>query len=155
MEISHQPKGRAWGWQNQAGEKHRVNGVRRSRCSFGNPLGGRLPAGCEVARTHPGQANGVACGVGSSTPEAQRLIADTAYDSDLLRFRLRRRSIQLIVPHKINRKSRPRGLADPCVATAQAGNSNALFPGLVIIDGSEKLDTQNRSKALVKAVKTA
>jgi hypothetical protein len=45
-------------------------------------------------------------------------------------------------------------MADPCAAIAHAGKSNALFPGLVIIDGSKGLETQNRSEALVEAVKT-
>ena len=34
----------AWCWQNQAGERHKVDGGgRRSRCSFGNLLGRRVP----------------------------------------------------------------------------------------------------------------
>ena len=34
----------------------------------------------------------------------QRVIADRAYDSDPLRRRLKRRGIELIVPHKVNRR---------------------------------------------------
>jgi transposase len=85
LAISDQPKKRAWGWQNQAGERHKVKGGRRSRCSFGNPLGSRLPGGGEVTGTYPGQDCVATCGAESSTPETQQLIVDKAYDSDLLR----------------------------------------------------------------------
>ncbi len=43
-------------------------------------------------------------GRGRPRQKPQRLIADKAYDSDPLRARLKRRGIELIVPHKRNRK---------------------------------------------------
>jgi len=42
-----------------------------------------------------------------SRQKPQRLIADKAYDSDPLRNRLKKRGIELIVPHKRNRVKKP------------------------------------------------
>jgi transposase len=43
-------------------------------------------------------------GRGHPRQKPQRVIADKAYDSDPLRLRLKRRGIELIAPHKSNRK---------------------------------------------------
>jgi transposase len=43
-------------------------------------------------------------GRGRPRSKPERLIADRAYDSDPLRRRLQRRGIQLISPHRINRR---------------------------------------------------
>jgi len=44
---------------------------------------------------------------GRPRQKPQRLIADKAYNSDPLRKRLQKRSIELIVPHKANRVRKP------------------------------------------------
>jgi hypothetical protein len=44
---------------------------------------------------------------GRPRQKSQRLIADKAYDSDPFRQRLKKRGIELIVPHKANRVSKP------------------------------------------------
>jgi transposase len=44
---------------------------------------------------------------GRPRQKPQRLIADKAYDSDPLRQRLKKRGIELIVPHKANRVRKP------------------------------------------------
>jgi len=46
-------------------------------------------------------------GRGRPQQKPQRLIADKAYDSDPLRMRLKKRGIELIVPHKANRVRKP------------------------------------------------
>jgi len=46
-------------------------------------------------------------GRGQPRQKPQRLIADKAYDSDPLRMRLKKRGIELIVPHKTNRVRKP------------------------------------------------
>jgi transposase len=46
-------------------------------------------------------------GRGRPRQKPQRLIADKAYDSDPLRMRLKKRGIELIVPHKANRVRKP------------------------------------------------
>ncbi len=43
-------------------------------------------------------------GRGRPRQKPERVIADKAYDSDPLRSRLKRRGIELIVPHRENRK---------------------------------------------------
>jgi transposase len=43
-------------------------------------------------------------GPGRPRQKPERLIADKAYDSDPLRTRLKRRGMELIVPHRRNRK---------------------------------------------------
>lgn len=77
----------------------------------GVPLGIHLDAAspAEVKLLEPTLAKIAVPRAGRGRPrqKPQRLIADKAYDSDPLRFRLKRRGIQLIVPHKINRKKPP------------------------------------------------
>jgi transposase len=46
-------------------------------------------------------------GAGRPKKKPQRMIADKAYDSDPLRLRLKRRGIELIVPHRRGRKRAP------------------------------------------------
>ncbi len=77
----------------------------------GVPLGIHLDAAspAEVKLLEPTLAKIAVPRAGQGRPrqKPQRLIADKAYDSDPLRFRLKRRGIELIVPHKINRKKPP------------------------------------------------
>ena len=47
------------------------------------------------------------CRCGRPRQKPQRLIADKAYDSDPFRQRLKKRGIELIVPHKANRVRKP------------------------------------------------
>ncbi|MCL6567207.1 MAG: transposase [Acidobacteriia bacterium] len=99
----------------------------------GLPLGGHLhsasPAEVRLAETtlatirvgrrhHPGRPR----------QKPERVIADRAYDSDPLRFRLRRRGIELICPYKKN-QVRPRKAGANCVGTGVAGPSSAPSPG--------------------------
>jgi transposase len=75
---------------------------------LGNHLGPASPAEVKLAETalaavrvpNPGRR-------GRPRQKPQRLIADKAYDSDPLRRRLKKRGIDLIVPHKVNRVSKP------------------------------------------------
>ena len=46
-------------------------------------------------------------GAGRPRQKPERLIADKGYDSDPLRARLKRRGIELIVPHRSNRTKPP------------------------------------------------
>lgn len=46
-------------------------------------------------------------GPGRPRQKPERIIADKAYDSDPLRLRLAKRHIELIVPHRRNRKKPP------------------------------------------------
>jgi transposase len=77
----------------------------------GVPLGIHLAAAspAEVKLLEPTLATIAVPRAGPGRPrqKPQRLIADKAYDSDPLRGRLKRRGIQLIVPHKRNRKKPP------------------------------------------------
>lgn len=77
----------------------------------GVPLGIHLDAAspAEVKLLEPTLAQIAVPRAGRGRPrqKPQRLIADKAYDSDPLRLRLKRRGIELIVPHKINRKKPP------------------------------------------------
>jgi hypothetical protein len=61
----------------------------------------------------------------------QRLIGDKAYDSDKLDRELARQGIEMIAPHRCNRR-RDRVTAERCAATAAAGKSNASSPGWAI-----------------------
>ena len=77
----------------------------------GVPLGIHLesasPAEVKLLETTLAKIAVPRAGRGRPRQKPQRLIADKAYDSDPLRFRLKRRGIELIVPHKINRKKPP------------------------------------------------
>ena len=71
---------------------------------LGNHLGSASPAEVKLAETTlatvrvPNRS-----GRGRARQKPQRLIADKAYDSDPLRRRLKKRGIELIVPHKAGR----------------------------------------------------
>jgi len=71
---------------------------------LGNHLGSASPAEVKLAETTlatirvPNR-----CRRGRPQQKPQRLIADKAYDSDPLRARLKKRGIELIVPHKAGR----------------------------------------------------
>jgi len=71
------------------------------------PLEAASPAEVKLLEPTPARVAVQRAGGGSSTPETQRLIADNAYDSDLLHFSSDVGGIQLIVPHKINGKKLP------------------------------------------------
>lgn len=77
----------------------------------GVPLGIHLAAAspAEVKLLEPTLATIAVPRAGRGRPrqKPQRLIADKAYDSDPLRWRLKHRGIQLIVPHRSNRKKPP------------------------------------------------
>ncbi len=77
----------------------------------GVPLGIYLEAAspAEVKLLEPTLATIAVPRAGRGRPrqKPQRLIADKAYDSDPLRARLKRRGIELIAPHKSNRKKPP------------------------------------------------
>ena len=97
-----------WRRENQAGQGHEVDG--------GGPDGQGLPLGdhLESALLHevtfieetlstisvPGRR-------GRPKQKPQRLIYDTAADSDELRKRLQKRGIELIAPHRNNRVKPP------------------------------------------------
>ena len=51
----------------------------------------------------------------------ERLIGDRAYDSDPLDARLRRQGIEMIAPHKINRRKPGTQVAEPCAVIKTAG----------------------------------
>jgi transposase len=74
----------------------------------GVPLGVHLDAAspAEVNLLEPTLATIAVPRVGPGRPrqKPERLIADKAYDSDPLRTRLKRRGIELIAPHRRNRK---------------------------------------------------
>ena len=74
----------------------------------GVPLGVHLDAAspAEVNLLEPTLATIAVPRAGPGRPRQKptRLIADKAYDSDPLRARLKRRGIELIVPHRRNRK---------------------------------------------------
>lgn len=74
----------------------------------GSPLGVHLDSASpnEVTLAEPTIAT-VRVGPGGPRRLPERLIADRAYDSDPLRERLRQRGIELIVPHRRNRKKPP------------------------------------------------
>lgn len=108
-------------WQFRAGQKRGL-GVAKTKRGKGTkwmvvvdgqgvPLGIHLEAAspAEVRLLEPTLAKIAVPRAGRGRPrqKPQRLIADKAYDSDPLRFRLKRRGIELIVPHKINRKKPP------------------------------------------------
>jgi transposase len=75
---------------------------------FGKHLGSASPAEVKLAEITLGSIcvpNRRRRGRPRHTP--QRLIADKAYDSDPLRQHLKKRGIELIVPHKANRVCKP------------------------------------------------
>jgi transposase len=68
-----------------------------------------LPVAIHVARASPHEVTLVETTLEQRFTQArpQRLIGDRAYDSDPLDARLRTQGIELIVPHKKNRKKPP------------------------------------------------
>lgn len=77
----------------------------------GVPLGVHLDSAspAEVTLLEPTLATIAVPRAGPGRPrqKPERIIADKAYDSDPLRARLARRQIELIVPHRKNRKKPP------------------------------------------------
>jgi transposase len=101
------PKSGAWRRQNQAREGHEVAGAERVG-GQDVPLGVHPDAAtpAEVKLLEPTLATIAVPRAGPGRPrqKPERLIVDMAYDSDPLRARLKRRGIELIVPHRRNRK---------------------------------------------------
>jgi hypothetical protein len=58
-----------------------------------------------------------------------RLIGDKAYDSDKLDASLAEQGVELIAPHKTNRREHPRRTVVRCVATSGAGRSSGCSHG--------------------------
>jgi transposase len=77
----------------------------------GTPLGVHLdsasPAEVKLAEITLATVRIGHSGPGRPRINPDRLIADRAYDSDPLRERLKKRGIELIVPHRCNRKKAP------------------------------------------------
>jgi transposase len=77
----------------------------------GTPLGVHLdsasPAEVKLAEVTLETVKIGRCGPGRPRTRPQRLIADKAYDSEPLRERLADRGIELIAPHRSNRKKPP------------------------------------------------
>jgi transposase len=76
-----------------------------------------VPLGVHLAAASPAEVNLLEptlatisvprAGVGRPRQKPERLITDRAYDSDPLRMRLRRRGMELIVPHRKGRRRAP------------------------------------------------
>jgi hypothetical protein len=64
----------------------------------------------------------------------QNLVADNVYDSDKLDGELRRYGIELIAPHRMNRKIRPRTCV-ACDRIADVGRLNGCLRGYKISAG--------------------
>lgn len=60
----------------------------------------------------------------------RRIIGDRAYDSDPLDEALASQGIELIAPHRKNRKSRRRKTDGSCAVTKEDGKLNAFLRGL-------------------------
>ena len=77
----------------------------------GTPLGVHLdsasPAEVKLAEVTLQTVRVSGLGPGRPRTRPERVIADKAYDSDPLRQRLDKRGIELIVPHRRNRKKAP------------------------------------------------
>lgn len=96
------------GRENQARERHKVDGGgRRPRCSSGVHLDAASPAEVTLLESTLTMIAVPRAGPGRPRQKPERVIADRGYDSDPLRARLARRNIELIVPHRKNRKKPP------------------------------------------------
>jgi transposase len=77
----------------------------------GVPLGGTLasasPAEVKLAEETLAQIRVPRKGPGRPKQRPRYVIADKAYDSDPLRYRLQDRGIKLVVPYRRNRKNKP------------------------------------------------
>ncbi|HXG47810.1 MAG TPA: IS5 family transposase [Methylomirabilota bacterium] len=71
---------------------------------LGNHLDSASPAEVKLAERTLAQVRVPRAGRGRPKSKPERLIADRAYDSDPLRRRLKQRGIQLICPHRGNRR---------------------------------------------------
>ena len=67
---------------------------------------------------------------GRPRQKPERVIADTAYDSDPLRQRLQKRGIELIAPYRENKQTGATKMGANCAATSGVGSSNEPTPGL-------------------------
>ena len=67
----------------------------------------------------------------SEAPE--NLVGDNAYDSDKLDTELRQYGIEVIAPHRSNRKKKTQD-GDGCADTADAGESNGCLLGFRTFD---------------------
>lgn len=71
---------------------------------LGNHLNSASPAEVKLVERTLAQVGVPRAGRGRPRSKPERLIADRAYDSDPLRRRLKQRGIQLICPHRSNRR---------------------------------------------------
>jgi len=91
-----------------------------------------LPIAAHVQSASPHEVKLVEATIGSRFVSAvpDRLIADKAYDSDELDHRLQlQMGIELIAPHRGNRKSNPAKMGANSDATNGAGKSSGSLPG--------------------------
>lgn len=92
--------------QDQARQGHEVDGTGRRRgCSSWSTARVCLASGGEARGANAGAAQSTAPRSRTAKEQA-RVIADKAYDSNALRTRLGRRGIELIAPHRRNRRTR-------------------------------------------------
>ena len=96
-----------------------------------------LPVSVHAASASPQEITlvGETLAAGFAPGEPERLIGDRAYDSDPLDAILAERGIEMIAPHRRNRKKkRPRTVAG-LGATRDAGKSRGWWPGFRICGG--------------------
>jgi len=74
---------------------------------LGNYLDSASPAEVTLVERTLAQVQVPRSGRGRPKSKPERLIADRAYDSDPLRRRLKQRGIQLVCPHRKNRRKAP------------------------------------------------
>ncbi len=85
-----------------------------------------------------------------SKTKIRLVVADRAYNSDPLDQRLKGKGIELIAPHKRNRKRKRHKMAESYATTPNAGPWSAFSPGCttlddVLLDTKEKLKTSRPS----------
>lgn len=72
---------------------------------LGSPMTSASPAEVKLAESTLDRINVPRSGRGRPKRKPQRVVADRAYDSGKLRLSLARRNIELVCPHRSNRKS--------------------------------------------------
>lgn len=99
----------------------------------GVPLGVRIapasPAEAKLIESTLEQVAVPRSGSGRPRTKPLRLIYDKAADSDALRLRLKKRGIDLICPHRSNRKNPRSKIGVRYAVTAAAGPSKGQWPG--------------------------
>ncbi len=119
-QLRFREKGGSCSWENQAGQRHEVDGIgRRSRSSAGSSARKCLPSEVNLAEATLAEVR-VPRAKGRPRQKPERVIADRGYDSDPLRQRLRRRGIDLIVPYRQNNRHRRYEDGASCDGTSAA-----------------------------------